>query len=506
MKQLYFSFGLFFLAINAFSQNYALLNEDAKAIYALNKYSALMDHNHFGNTNNDWISAQRKTVAIVNGDTLIRHASMAKSQEYNLGNNCLVIGDTSWLGVATIIQSSGDYLFFNRFGDTIRLLPQAQLNDTWTAFEWQNGDYIEATVFNISLETIANVSDSVKSIVFQVKNVAHQNVSHHFNGFQMSISKNYGMVKSVNFFDFPIDTSSVILIGHSDLNTSIKNITTADIYNFDVGDEFHVEGFSQDIPNAVYFSYEIQRILSKSIAGDSMIYDIESQRININRTFNPTQEDTIYTTDTIVKLYLVDGSNLLDSLPYTVDTVKYNIGSFYYSPRYVRLEWSAAHNNRLAKVTMGDGYQILPCISPLIDAFPCQKQYIEGLGGGYYDCTSWGNSSTKELVFYKKNTGTWGTPINIQSLIPTSTVQLKVFQSIAVFPNPATSIVTISTKNEIIQDGQMMIFNGLGKLVLSSSIHHFQEKKLDVNSWASGIYYIQIQSKEGVWAGRFVKQ
>jgi hypothetical protein len=505
MKRLYISIGLFFFFTNAYSQNYGLLNEGVEAIYEINSNSPLIN-NSAGSNGSYWIAAKRKTSAIVNGDTLIHHTSMAKSYEYDLGNNCMVLGDTSWMGKATIIQASGDYLFFNREGDTVRILPQAHLNDKWTAFKWQNGNYIEATVFNISLETLSTTSDSVKSIIFQVKNATHQNITHHFNGFQMRMSKNYGMVKSVNFFDFPNDTSSLFLVGHSNLNTTIRNITTADVYNFDVGDEFHVEGFSQDIPHSISFGYEIQRVLTKSISGDTLIYQIEKQQVNINRIFSQTSEDTTYATDTIMKIYLTNGFNLLDSLPYIVDTNKYNVSSTFYAPRYSKLEWSNLFNNKLSKVVTGAAYNIYPCISPILDAFPCEMHYIEGLGGGYYDCTSWGNRSTKELVFYKKNTETWGTPIDIQTLIPTSIHRLEIFKSIAIFPNPAINQITISTKNEIIKDGQISVFDGLGKTVWTSKVDSFQEKNLDIKNWAKGMYYVRIRSTEGIWTGKFIKQ
>ena len=507
MKQFYFSFLFLFFFSMVIGQNYALLSEDKETIFDF-KNNSLPDGSHLINdySNEFWISAHRKTIGLINGDSLILHSRIAKNQEFHISNNCLAIGDTSWLGTHTIIQNNGNHLFFNRYGDTITCKPQANLTDNWMAFEWQNGNYIQATVLNITLETISTAVDSVKTIVFQVKDSLHQNISHLLNGFQIRISKNFGLVKSVNFYDFPNDTSSIYLIGHSNLNTPIRNIKYQDAYNFDIGDELHIESFGQNIPTSVSFHYEIQRIIGKAISTDTIIYNIERQQIHIDRVFQNTGEDTTYTMDTIVNIVPLNVSFQLDSLPFVIDTVKYTSTNTFYSLNHTKLSYSNTYN-RLVKTSakIGD-YWLYPCLKPVLDIFPCDKNYIEGLGGNYFDCQSWGNIHRRELVFYKKNSGTWGTPININSLIPTSISNLKRVQSISIFPNPTTNQITISTKNKVIASGQITIFNSSGQEILSIQETHLNKKSFDVNDWTTGIYFVKIQSENSVWIGKFVKQ
>jgi hypothetical protein len=65
--------------------------------------------------------------------------------------------------------------------------------------------------------------------------------------------------------------------------------------------------------------------------------------------------------------------------------------------------------------------------------------------------------------------------------------------NLVVYPNPANNYLTIETS----ATGDLKIYNTQGQLV-TSSIVEGQHTTIDVSSFASGLYYLTLQSKEGV--------
>jgi hypothetical protein len=80
---------------------------------------------------------------------------------------------------------------------------------------------------------------------------------------------------------------------------------------------------------------------------------------------------------------------------------------------------------------------------PIFDGCPRYATYIKGLGGPYYGCLYFFYSSGNSLVYYKKSTHSWGTP-----LVITSTPEIPVLPSFKIYPNPAQSGFTISSQPE----------------------------------------------------------
>lgn len=71
-----------------------------------------------------------------------------------------------------------------------------------------------------------------------------------------------------------------------------------------------------------------------------------------------------------------------------------------------------------------------------------------------------------------------------------------------VFPNPANELVTI-TSNE--NKGQLIIYNTLGAVLYSKQLNATQTT-VDVSAYQSGIYFIQIQTVDGMATKKIIKQ
>lgn len=72
---------------------------------------------------------------------------------------------------------------------------------------------------------------------------------------------------------------------------------------------------------------------------------------------------------------------------------------------------------------------------------------------------------------------------------------------ISIYPNPTSSVLQI----ESVDHSSMEIFNANGKLVHSAQLRG-QLSRIDVSTWADGIYFIDLKGPDGVTREKFVKQ
>jgi len=77
-------------------------------------------------------------------------------------------------------------------------------------------------------------------------------------------------------------------------------------------------------------------------------------------------------------------------------------------------------------------------------------------------------------------------------------VSLNKIENEPIYPNPASSILTIKTENAI---ETISIYNSLGTLVLQA-----KEKTFSVEKLNPGIYFIQVKTEKGTTMNRFIKE
>ncbi len=73
-----------------------------------------------------------------------------------------------------------------------------------------------------------------------------------------------------------------------------------------------------------------------------------------------------------------------------------------------------------------------------------------------------------------------------------------------IYPNPATTQLTLNTELQIM-NCQLRIMNTTGQLVYQSAINNPQST-IDISSFASGIYFIQLATEQGITNKKFIKQ
>jgi len=132
--------------------------------------------------------------------------------------------------------------------------------------------------------------------------------------------------------------------------------------------------------------------------------------------------------------------------------------------------------------------------------FPAST-YYKGLGGPFYFCQSF-YDETKEnsLVYYKKGSVVWGTPLVINGINePTNNNRIKFY------PNPVVDKLYFETKN-LTEKLDVKFYNMQGKLILESEISPFSNS-ISLTQFQSGLYFYQLSAKGKIFqAGKLSKQ
>ncbi len=82
-------------------------------------------------------------------------------------------------------------------------------------------------------------------------------------------------------------------------------------------------------------------------------------------------------------------------------------------------------------------------------------------------------------------------------------------QSLRIFPNPFSDFVTIVFENQKNQPITVSVFDGMGRLILEKNLFAQMgrmEERLDCTSFSAGIYFVKIQTAEGMVSSKILKK
>jgi hypothetical protein len=411
-----------------------------------------------------------------------------------IGFGCYSPYAPSWIGSTIVIQDNEYNLFFNKNNDTIKIKIDAKLNESWLAYQLNNSIKIYAEVINYDKVTFLSLTDSVKTIAFQAYNKDFETINHEVNSKLIMISKNYGIIKIFDFYMFPAfeeyqydDCIECDLIGLTNPELGIQNLTWKDVYNFNVEDEIHIlyeshywgtaEGY-ETITKKI-----IKKYLQKEIKGDSIIYNVDYKRsntINLNGVYSYD-----YFHDTIISI--IKSDSIFDRLPGEPIYEEYGAFEYYmFKDESGRRSKDKQSEHEWIVGSIGDScwdYNISD------GCFP-QYSYIEGLGGPYYWCENWWTPGEEEnsLVYYKKGESIWGTPLVITNLS-----ESIIDAEFRIYPNPAGEIFFINTTIKNLPY-LIELYDLTGKILIRRNV----QKELfsfDAEQYNKGIYFFKITDK-----------
>jgi hypothetical protein len=398
-----------------------------------------------------------------NGDTLfISYRTIRDTAVWT----CADTTQGSVLGRKIIRTGTGWFYFFNRNNDTLKLKTQAVLNESWKFCQLAGGSYVQASVTSILNDTVFGQPDQVKVITFQAKNSSNVNIPNFLNQQTILLSKHYGLTRFLEVFSLPDHVYIFELAGKSNPPMGIQDFGWRDVYNFDVGDVFHYTGNASGSGGSANWK-KIVTVLDKTVFGnmDSVQYIFQQCKV-MNSGPPPTTTSSFDTVSTMYNFLTMNTTNFMLGLPMEFIPK----GGVYAD---LITAFSGWPNNRFSKEFMPNWYDTwvnpgcwVPPFEPAFD----RTNYTPDLGCTFYE-TGWMTwQSIEYLVYYKKGTEVWGTPVSTDchSLVSVSPAPEKSPLRVIISPNPVSqsSIITIlgcqGTK-----EFDFTLFNNLGREVFN---------------------------------------
>jgi hypothetical protein len=229
----------------------------------------------------------------------------------------------------------------------------------------------------------------------------------------------------------------------------------SEIYNFQIGDIFHYE-LHAAAPSTGSHVYTNIEIMSKyfSASHDSLFY-ICSIATHEHHSWAP---DWTFNkkTDTIIVTQL---DSLVNSG--NIDTV---FTDTVFNGRKINRVDTYGPNNNVTNI------------------------FVEGCGRTYYHSvqTSPNTDWESRLIYYKKGSEVWGTPIPLSINRAQNTRSL-----VKIFPNPSRGVINIDVPQDI-GDYEIRVFNASGQLIFKMN----NNSRIDLSNEACGLHYIQFISNE----------
>jgi hypothetical protein len=481
--------------IYSYSQNYKCFYPTREAFYFYNDFWY-----------NQVFAVRIDSIKIENNDTVYYNYY----NFYEIDYECYSPYYTSWLGRKIIITTDGFNLFINHQNDTIYIKTNAKLNESWVCFSRDSEMFIEATVISYDTLSFLNLTDSVKTISFCAKNISDEMINHPVNSLSVIISRSNGMIKTLNFNNFPdievknsfsgYELNEYNLVGLTNPDAGVNNLTWLEINDFNAGDEFHYEYTSSYMePFNGYSDYEKQKTIKKVISRldktDTVCNEMHITKHKFKTVNGNIKEDTIYSYFSKTCFYPDKYFDRLPNEPVIYGDIGYENLMFGSTTKWKVINCLVFNNSH-------EGYWIRPTCD---GCFINYEVYTKGLGLTGYECSGGIDGYGKvdyNLVYYKKGDFTWGNPLIITN-IPEKEKSTE--NKIQVFPNPFNHELSITSyKDQLISTFKLYTIPGtLVYEVKNINQYHYAAKTFYLHP---GIYFYEVILSDGtVVNGKLLK-
>ncbi len=421
--------------------------------------------------------------------------------------NCYTPYGASWLGSKIIIHKAWNY-FLNKNNDTIKIKTDAQLNERWTVYS-KSDTWIAGTITKIEQISFLGLTDSVKTIVFNgavttssgVPAIIKKSGTTDFDNKTILLSKYYGLLNTFSFLEIPNPNNRTDhftgswdgfkLVGMTNPNVGIQNLTWFDVYDFQVGDEIHTvfnstQTLGSDMSANIKLKKEsIVKYLSRKDYNDSIVYTKEVKQLTNNVDF------VHYTSTEVIRQN--NKFNIYPDAPIVNDI--YCEG---YNSMYIGETIGKNTPDISQQLTKGSG----TCWREIwYDGCVPIYSYTKGLGGPYYSCWELMDiGDDMSLVYYKKGNTSWGVP-----LVLTGITQPETKRDNMIYPNPATDKIYVNS--ELLSEPcTFELLDLKGSVIMRTPISSVQNT-VNLSQYDKGLYLYRITTN-GVMikSGKVVKQ
>ena len=479
-----------------------------------------------GNTNTFNNPSKTTTYHVIHVDSMSVQGSDTVYSLYNSpgGAGCPQLDGPSWMGESITKTASHNYIFHNLFGEEILIQNpgSGSHEDSWIC--WENEDsYVEATITGVEQESFLGFTDSVKVITFQkYDSEENEEISSAINGKKIKVSKHHQMIHAipmVMFPDIPRDPMpgsgtyiypesglEFVIKGMTNPQTGIYNIETQDIFDYEVGDEFHIEKHTNKLAsfNSTDSAWMQYRVLDRNDGDNFVTYEMERIRrdkyIEYDDQGDLQDSSVSIIFDTVTMIYSDD--DYLNALPFESIRRYWNEDSTNAEVVHHRLTETDFGRNAKKTGAYSDNWSWEAGDDCLYYAYfdGCGEynyHYYEELGGPYYQCFGpfYGTILVRKLVYFHQGEEEWGEPLNILGMTSRPTTNnSKMWR---VYPNPVKERITIETPDRERYGRIRFIIRDIsGKKLLSKKL--VSDQTTFVPDLAGGIYFYCIETSKNI--------
>ncbi|MDD3685525.1 MAG: T9SS type A sorting domain-containing protein [Bacteroidales bacterium] len=457
---------------NTFSQNYQSLNSGRTILYKNSEGTIRVV---------EPIGSIEETDSVLTSFNVINQIS----------DDCYAPDAGSWIGKQVIIKSNGDNIFFNQNNDSILIKTSATLNQTWQIYH-DNSVIILAQVTDVDTLTFCGINDSIKTISFHVLDLDMNPIAHELNYLSIILSKNYGLIRTLNFLYFPENTltgyehyspplEEYEICGIQSNALCTQNLNYLDVYDFQPGDELHIN-YYRLTTCCDESTQTILKYLEREDFENRIEYRVEREYFQQLSVYGTPSETYVH--DTITEIY--EPWAEFDLLP----------GEIIFNENLAYC-FKMIDGEHPLKTPLDKG-GIIELSEPDCWSLPvfegCSTgNYIKKLGGPYFHCETSESITIKELVYYSSGGETWGEPLII-SKIEENNLKNKV----SIFPNPANNSFSVSGENIY----NIELLNSLGQVLLQTE----STGKIFIGNQPAGIYFVKINLYDSIIMKKLIKQ
>lgn len=409
--------------------------------------------------------------------------------------------------------SNDDYFYILNQTDTIKFHHKAPLNFSWTIPVTHNDfDEIKFECVQLTEEEVFGTMDSVR--IFEMTTFQNGSPTNsEVNLRKIHLSKLHGFTTYTPFYRWVkgyiswTQNQEFNILG-IEKNDEIKGlIPHFDLFfeNYSVGDIFkwyYKSPINLQIGNSPFQRWHIDSIIDLSFYSDSLI------EITYDR-YTMTEEDEIYTCDTFLNQFISYKKSDFFGLFVTAPRFLFGGNSNGTSIDNPISIWQLESiqkigNNQLEFKTKSiEWYNFNNCQEMFSDGWANQIHQTDlGLTFRYQAAITIDDQI--ELIGYRKGNVIVGDITPVCLLSSNNNISTKTTHSIQFFPNPTSEEINIKFSMENHAPYSFSIYNTFGQLMRSEE--NFISNSINLSSLEKGIYYLEIQSKDGYFVKKIVKQ
>ncbi len=275
-------------------------------------------------------------------------------------------------------------------------------------------------------------------------------------------------------------------------------LTVGEIYNYNIGDVFITQMGGISNPPMYIKQAITNKYYSPSL--DTIFYTWNGYSYTSPGcpSCSPTYSAIAGATMSVSNLDYTVGLGLGSKIHYLSNNCIDTAG---YTGTWVDTIFTSNCNISSIKISnMGNGPQLLDSCYSYFEPYYGYDIYGKGIGqvSHYYNTCSNGFTNceiSRTLIYFKKGMITCGSEPVIESID-----ELKLMESLAIFPNPTNSLLTLQTEEEF---ESIAIYNTIGE---TCSYKPLGSKSIEISDLPDGIYYLKVKTTKGLVRKKFVKE